>query len=192
MTVARSTHRATLLPSGKVLIVGANRGPEASAELYDPAVGTFTRTGSMTVGRDGGTATLLANGKVLLAGGQVVSGGDFLASAEVYDPAVGTFTPTGSMTAARADHTATLLGTGMVLITGGGDLVAPGYHFPSAELYDPATGTFTATGSLTVPRQYYTYTATSLLDGRVLIVGGTDNTTGQSFASAELYTSSPN
>jgi hypothetical protein len=59
--------------------------PVASAELYDPDTGTFSRTGSMTTGRDGHTATLLSDGRVLLAGG--FGGHDIeLVSAELYDP----------------------------------------------------------------------------------------------------------
>jgi hypothetical protein len=75
------------------------------------------------------------------------------------------------MTTARNDHTATLLRTGKVLITGGG----VGLSFTSsAELYDPATQTFTATGSMTANR--IDHTATMLPNGKVLIVGGTTST----------------
>jgi hypothetical protein len=77
------------------------------------------------------------------------------------------------MTTYRADHTATLLGNGEVLVAGG---FANGW-LASAELYDPAAWTFTATGSMAVARQYHT--ATLLLDGKVLIVGGTRATSGE-------------
>jgi WD40 repeat protein len=95
MTAAsRSGATATLLIDGDVLIVGGSG--DALAELYDPATGSFTPTGSMTAAsRSGATATLLNDGRVLLAGGT----GD--ASAELYDPATGSFTRTGSLTAAR-------------------------------------------------------------------------------------------
>ena len=66
MSVGRFGHTATLLPNGKVLVAG---GYIASAELYDPASGTWTNTGSMSTARAGHTATLLPNGKVLVAGG---------------------------------------------------------------------------------------------------------------------------
>lgn len=184
MKAARTFHTATFLNNGKVLLVGSQSG-DASAELYDPATGTFVTTGNLTVSRNGLTATSLSTGNVLVAGGQAVTGGSFLSSTELYDPSAGVFTATGAMTTERADHTATLLSKGEVLITGGQALKTLAYFLPSAELYDPVAGAFTATASLTVSRKYYS--ATLLLDGTVLIVGGNDIITGESFASAELY-----
>jgi hypothetical protein len=191
MTVARYSHTAALLPSGKVLIAGGfcARGPCDRAELYDPASGTFTAASNMTVAREDHTATLLSNGKVLIAGGKYYAETDevYLAGAELYDPAAGTFTATGSMTVARDDHTSTLLSSGKVLIAGGVyGTVAGSVGLASAELYDPSAGTFTATGRMSTARS--SHTATLLPSGKVLIAGGFSGSAGSaSFASAELY-----
>jgi hypothetical protein len=179
---------ATLLSDGRVLMaggLGGELGLLASAELYDPKTGTFSPTGSMTVGRAGATATLLSDGRVLVAGG-----GNAGASAELYDPATGTFSQTGSMTTARVGASATLLANGRVLVAGGGGDANAGEPLASAELYDPATGTFSPTGSMV--SAHSGQFATRMPDGRVLIAGGetnraTDLLMWASSTSAELY-----
>jgi hypothetical protein len=195
MGTERAAHTATLLQNGKVLITGGFNGTEVltTAEIFDPAAGTFTPTGSMITARFSHTATLLANGKVLVAGGSPNLGdlashdsrtasmlakgkvlaasesdnSDDLATAELFDPATGTFTATGAMSEGRSEHTATLLADGKVLLAGG----ATGN---AAELFDPATGLFTATGDLVVGGRWGC-TATLLKDGTVLIAGGRDS-----------------
>jgi len=187
MNVARAAHTSTLLPDGKVLIAGGYNGAYlASAEIYDPASGVFSPTGQMTMARSDHVAVLLDNGKVLLVGG-VGTGWTFLATAELYDPATGAFTATGSMATPRESHTITFLNNGKVLITGGHkDRQSAITIYSSAELYDPATGMFTATGKMTIRR--HKHDAVALADGRVLITGGSDERDDRgAYASAEIY-----
>src|SRR5262249_36849583 len=107
MKTERIGHTATLLPNGLVLVAGGSDNTSflASAELYDPARGKWTPTGSMSIPRLGQMATLLQNGEVLVSGGKNASA-SALASAELYNPSTDTWTVTGSMSAARDDDTA--------------------------------------------------------------------------------------
>jgi len=194
---ARGYQTATLLSDGRVLIAGGgaavwpgvitpppvNGALLASAELYDPKTGTFGPTGSMATPRETHTATLLADGRVLITGGND-TGDHGVATAELYDPKGGTFSPTGSMTTSRAFHTATLLSDGRVLIVGGGRAAWTDAILDTAEIYDPKSGTFSATGAMPETRAWHT--ATLLADGRVLIAGGS-NGSENDIASAVLY-----
>ncbi len=174
LAAAEAAHTMITLPSGKVLVVGLDY------ELFDPATGIFRvlKNGSSTHGI-GATATLLKNGKVLIVGGSTPN-----PSAELYDPTTETFVPTGPLAVKRLGHTATLLTDGRVLIAGGSTSTASDLLRPltaTAELYDPAAGTFTSIGPLTTARS--AHSAVLLKDGRVLIAGG-DNVTA---SSAELF-----
>jgi hypothetical protein len=141
-------------------------------------------TMSLGTPRSRHTATRLLDGSVLLAGGATgasLASAVPTATAERYDPAAEAFIPTGLMTSAREEHTATLLTqgqrAGQVLITGG---FAGGPSLQTAELYNPATGQFTATGNMVSVRAQHT--ATLLPSGKVLIAGGVGGS-----GSAELY-----
>lgn len=187
MKTARSGHTATRLPDGKVLIAGGYNGSYLSTtEIYDPATDRFAPAGAMTAPRSGHVATLLNDGRVLLAGG-VGTGWTFLSTAEIYDPRTGVFTATGGMSVARESHTATLLPDGRVLVTGGhtGRRAAITIY-TSCEIFDPTTGTFTSAGNMTVKR--HKHEAVALRDGRVLIVGGSDERDGAgAYNNAEIY-----
>jgi hypothetical protein len=146
-------HTATLLQTGKVLVVGGymprfHQGFSqpislSSAELYDPAAGTWSNTGNLNASRDSHTATLLPDGEVLVAGGYDWNSRLDLNSAERYDANNGMWTNTGNLNTTRNGHTATLLPSGKVLAAGG-NVVGPTYTntaLNSAELYDPQTQT---------------------------------------------------
>jgi MYXO-CTERM domain-containing protein len=191
MTTARMAHSATLLGSGEVLLAGGFGTGDggnftlSSAELYDPTTGTFAATGPLTTERESSPATLLASGAVLLLGGSGMGGA--LSSAEIYDPAAGTFASTGLMTAARDLPTATLLSSGEVLVAGGAGNNDGGVTtnaLSSAELYEPSTGTFVSTGSMTTTREIHA--AALLGSGEVLVVGGLSSSFDD-LSSAELY-----
>lgn len=177
MVVQRAGNTATLLPDGKVLVAGGvdrNENALASAEIYNPATGLFTLTGNMSQPRGAHTATLLKNGKVLIAGG---GSGHYPSetvyrSAELYDPATGAFTPAGEMTVVRHKHAAVLLPNGKVLVVGGSNNRDWRGEYSSAELYDPAHGTFQATGSMSLVRFKLPSAAVLLHNGKVLVAGG--------------------
>ena len=209
MKVVRQGHSATVLPNGKVLIVGGDTNftniyagtATSTSEIYDPATGTFTLSGNTVSNHSYHTATLLPNGKVLIAGGESMynyhsqgSQNDSTDKSEIFDPVTGTFSATGNMVYSLfAGHSSTLLNNGKVIIIGTRKQCVGywcEYYEGVGQIYDPATGVFTYTGS-TTNRSYHT--ATLLSNGNVLITGGYGNTDyGLSgcYNSTEIYDTS--
>jgi WD40 repeat protein len=178
MALPRLLHTANLLDDGRVLVAG---GFNVTSELYDSTTGTWSRTGNTLGTHRGHTSTKLLDGRVLIAGGG--SCPTTGATAELYFPSLGRWRPAGFLKQQRFHHAAVLLPNGKVLVMGGQDNEYGGSALASAELYDPATNTWTYTGSMATARRYHT--ATLLPNGKVLVAGG--DTNGRSFASAELY-----
>lgn len=161
----------TRLADGRVLLAGGYTagGPSRGAELYDPSADTWTATGAMADVRTGHGATLLPNGKVLVAGGDAGLRAP-VDTAELYDPATGTWSSAGTMATARENHVEELLADGRVLVAGG-DYSDSSTHFVAgAELYDPASNSWSPTGSLATARAQMASVA--LGDGTVLAAGG--------------------
>jgi hypothetical protein len=189
MIFARAGADAVPLRGGTVLIIGGYNGNYLdTAETYDPAEDAFTSTATnMTAQRYHPVATLLSNGDVLVTGGY---NGSFLNSADVYYPTFRTFISSAStMADTREGHTGTLLQDGKVLLAGGCTAAQSGEAFctkwlASSDIYDPGNDKFTATGSLSAARS--NHTATLLLNGKVLIVGGI-NQDASPMNSAEIY-----
>lgn len=166
----------------------ASLEPSATAEpSQQPAA--WSAAASMIQARYGFSATRLADGRVLVAGGSFDNSHRGQAAAELYDPATGTWTATGSMLAGRYRHSATLLNDGRVLVAGGNasDSGASAVRccLATAELYDPSTGTWAATGSMIDIR--VEFAAVLLNDGRVLVAGGDNAAPNGSTPRAELY-----
>src|SRR5438132_5483606 len=177
LVVPRTAHAATALTDGRILITGGRDSAGnivAVSEIFDPATETSIAGATLTTPRVDHTATLLPNGRVLVAGGTGASGS--LTSAEIFDPAnpaAGFRTLSASMGAARSRHTATVLNDGKVLIAGGDDA-------GTAEIFDPATETFSsALLAMAAPR--IGHTATLFSDDSVLFAGGNTD-------SMELFT----
>ncbi len=186
---ARSFAATVTLRSGKVLIAGGQLDTMSftlaaeSAEVYDPSSGTWSTVAPMGTPRGSPCAALLPSGKVLVAGGWNWEGEQSLSTAEVYDPASDTWAPTSTpMSVLRDFPTCTLLPSGKVLVAGGGLGASANAPTPTADLYDPATDTFSPTGSMTARR--VAHTATLLASGEILVAGGFD---GTAIASAERY-----
>lgn len=172
LSVGRYGHSATLLPDGRVLVAGGYGTPGrlSSVEIYDPSSGTWSAGAPMNNARRMHTATLLMDGRVLVAGGIGAGTPAWEASAEIYDPATDSWTLTGSLATGRYRHTATLLRDGTVLVVAGSNSSTAAGALDSAERFDPSTGLWSLTGSLTTRRTEHS--AVMLPNGRVLVTGG--------------------
>ncbi|MFI0976331.1 Kelch repeat-containing protein [Streptomyces sp. NPDC021093] len=204
MAGPRAGHSAVLLADGRVLVAGGTALRSAqnvkalhTAELYDPAAGTWSAAGDMTEARTGHTAVPLAAGAVLVCGGTAPVGGTedpALAFCELYDSGTKKWAPTGSLRAARSHHQATRLSDSKVLVTGGSAPGAPGggpfdpFSQRTAELYDLATGTWKPAADM--PSGRALHRAIPFGPSGVLVIGGAaDDKDEAGYRSAVLYDS---
>jgi|GEM_PF-3244572 len=181
------------LADGRVLGIGNSWPNQVPQMIWDPATGEFSKIGLLAGKRQQPTGVLLADGRVLIMGGDITdpvygdggySGHVAAPTAELFDPTTGAFTAIGSMRTSRWAFPAVRLANGRVLIAGGMVIADSGDPVADAELFDPATNRFTATGPLNAPR--VGHALVPLADGRVLVVGGV--TTGRApVLSTEIY-----
>lgn len=183
LAVARTYHTSTLLPNGKVLVVGGLSSKASSSnELYDPVNNSWTLAGNQIAMRYGHTATLLPNGLVMVAGGTgyTLNPTEFAApglkSVLLYDPSTDVWTDGGTLVSIRAFHTATLLANGKILLSGGAYQGQPA----DVELYDPSAKSSVAVGGSI--NKALSGSATLLSSGSVLFVGA-----GNTPAASALY-----
>ena len=193
MKFARENPLALALSDGRAIILGGDQGCRqngckilTSAEIYDPATGFFKLLTNKLTARLNQTATLLVNGQILIAGGEDAQGNP-LSSAELLDPASGKVSPTGSLTTPFDSAAAVLLSDGQVLVAGGFSATDTSSGGDVAELYNPATGKFTLTGSMLAPTAVTV--ALLLPNGQVLLAGSPLDNNGSINDSnpAELY-----
>jgi len=202
ISVARRSPTITLLNDGRVLVAGG--GDRASStvtlplsivEIYDPATGTFSVVGNMTTPRNAHSANLLNDGTVLITGGTVgISTVWPTTLAEIFNPADNSFTAVGPSLFPHLAQVGVKMRDGRVLIPGSyynnEHLTEKGNITPDCEIYDPATQTFTATGSMYKKR--VDVGGQLLLDGNVLISGGVSTDMARRWptmfqTSAEVY-----
>ena len=180
---------ATLLPNGKVLIIGGidnNSQTLNNAEIFDPATGSFSFTGSLVHGRRHlDNIVLLQDGTVFIRGGY---GEESSRSAELFDSVNGQFEPIIALDGSprRYEHESVLLASGEVLVTGGtcGGCTAGSGILSSVELYSPEIKSPRSVPSLIQPRVGHSVVV--LTDGRVLVVGGSSEWR-EALSSVEIY-----
>ena len=183
---ARSTHTATVLADGRILILGGYDETETvrnTGEIFDPDTGTVTPIAPMSEPRTQHTTTLLSDGRVFVAGGAGLFDVDDVLSSlatatdttEVYDPTTNSWSSGPDLDKPTIGHAASLLQDGQVLISGGVDVsIVFGLPIPSLPAtcyrYDPGSNSFVATADLPEARTYHGQTV--LNSGNALVVGG--------------------
>jgi hypothetical protein len=186
MGIARVRAAASPLPDGRVLVAGGNDGATrlSSAEVFNPATNAFTPVGDMETDRARAAAAPLPDGRVLIAGG---TNGAPLSSAAVFDPNTSSFSSAGlgAMSTARQAPAAAPLPDGRVLLSGGVFEEGIGGYQATAEVFNPATSSFSSAGIGAMGTARTGAVAAPLPDGRVLVAGGYDGSTR--FSSAEIF-----
>ncbi len=176
-----ASYSATTLADGRVLVVGGAdpNGQTSTAEIYDPARGSWLATEDMAYGRALPAAAGLPGGLVLVVGSN--SGGAGIG--ELFDPTTGTWSATKALVQPRHQPSSIAMPDGRVLVVGGAE--GPDL-LPSAEIYDPAKGTWKATGPMQVGRANAALAV--LWDGRILAIGGFAGNEGTSLQNTvEIY-----
>jgi hypothetical protein len=203
---SKPVDRVIPLKDGRVLVIDGWEGPlgpMTSSAMFDPRTGEYAPGSSLTTPRLSMASIRIGDGRVLFSGGEppekdplppnTVDGEPALATAELFDPGSSGFSLTGSMSSARLGHAMRELADGRILVLGGSDSGEVTSHLlRSAEIFDPTTGVFSATGSMSRARGYFPVPPVRLADGRVLVIGGSDPDGALSFdPTAQLMRTGP-
>jgi len=187
----RSSHTATLLPDGRVLIAGGGNGPgnlTAGVEIFDPATGSLTPGPAMPQPRQA-ASIVLPDGDILITGGQ--DGPQHgLSSTVIYDPGSGDWRAGPKMGSPRFKHAITMLDDNRILVLGGTtddtELLA------STEVLDLAANEFAPGPVMTAPRYKFADAVVRTTTGRLVVAGGTQVDVlapdGQSFGAITIGT----
>ncbi len=187
--LARAEFGTVLLTGGKVLVVGDDNfctpggawDSSVQSELWDPAKKRWTRTPDRSTPRTDGVLVALKDGRAIYAGGE----GDYrvrpfltLGLVSIYDPTADTWSPAAPMLQPRLDAAGALLPDGRVLVVGGNWAVdhVNGGILSTTEIYDPERDRWSKGPAL--PEARTGAEAVTLVDGRILLVGGFVDTTG--------------
>ena len=183
MAAARVGHTATLLPDGRVLVVGGAgpQGEAAEAEMWDPQTDAFSPAGTLGHPRMGHAATLLLDGRVIVAGGLDPMTGDGFMAVEVWDPSTRSFIGAIALFDAPKAMSLTRLASGSVMMAGA--FVAPG-GYRGVVFWRPSGAA--REDSVEMAQHRDGHTATLLPDGRVMVAGGR-SPTGDVLDSVELW-----
>ena len=129
LTCPRAFHTATLLPNGKVIVIGGSGQSGccvAAVETYDPTANAWsvaTILGALEL--EDHIAALLPDGTVLVVGGYGYPGPPNVTFATgIYNPVAKTWSATGSIFSIGASAAATLLSNGAVLVVGGDTIIS--------------------------------------------------------------------
>jgi hypothetical protein len=191
MSAARQDAAAAVLQDGRVLIVGgtgvdASGNPVtlASSDIFDPSTGVSAGP-ALAVGRSKASATTQLDGKVAVIGGS--NGSADLNSIEIFDPVAGNFSSaSASLATPRSGHLAFLLPKNNEILVVGGQ--SAGADLASAELFIPWNNSVQGTGMMSVARSAASGTPLSIVDGLLMVAGGSSQSTADLYSFATVKT----
>ncbi|MFN6148057.1 MAG: Kelch repeat-containing protein [Planctomycetota bacterium] len=213
MQTARGLYAAATLNDGRVLFTGGVDGTAAvttSCEIYDPATNTFAPVAPLNGPRAGHAAATLPDGRVMVVGG-TTNFTDITTAAtgsrntvEIYTPVTNTWAAGPAIGGRRLVPSLTRLSTGRMLVAGGIEITVL-FGIPigatstiKAQLYNPATNTWSNAANMPSGRAYHQDSQVTLADGRVLLSGGVlvpdliNAANSASIANADVYNPATN